>query len=95
MPTYIRDTQKHFERLSQALEIGDCEAVATHAHALKGVGRNLSVERLSHVAHQMEQAGRDNDIEVSTLLFSGLKTEIEKVLSVLSQCDWIEKAKMV
>jgi hypothetical protein len=43
----------------------------------------------------MEQAGRDNDIEVSTLLFSGLKTEIEKVLSVLSQCDWIEKAKMV
>jgi hypothetical protein len=30
-----------FEKLSQALEIGDCTAIAAHAHALKGVGRNL------------------------------------------------------
>ena len=51
--------------------------------------------RLADVAHQMEQASRDNDIEASTLLFNGLKTEIDKVLTVLSQCDWIEKAKEV
>ena len=93
MPTYIKGTKEHFEKLSQALEIGDCAAIAAHAHALKGVGRNLSVERLADVAHQMEQVGREEDIEASTLYFSGLKIEVEKVLSVLSQSNWIEKAK--
>jgi hypothetical protein len=60
---------------------------------IKGVGRNLSVEQLSDLAYQMERAGRDNDIEASTLHFSGLKTELEKVLMVLSQSNWIEKAE--
>jgi HPt (histidine-containing phosphotransfer) domain-containing protein len=94
MPTYIKDIQGHFDRLSQAVKSADCESIAAHAHALKGVGRNLSIERLSDIADQMEQAGRDNDIEVSTLHFNGLRIEVEKVLTVLSQCDWIEKAKM-
>jgi signal transduction histidine kinase/CheY-like chemotaxis protein len=94
MPAYIKDTQDHFEKLSQALEVGDCAAIAAHAHALKGVGRNLSVDRLADVAHQVEQAGRENDIEASTLHFNDLKTEVEKVLMVLSQSNWIEQAKM-
>jgi PAS domain S-box-containing protein len=92
MPTYMKDTHDRFEKLSKAVEIGDCTAIESHAHALKGVGRNLGVDQLSDLAHQMERAGRDNDIEASTLHFSGLKAEIEKVLTVLSQCDWIEKA---
>ena len=93
MPIYIKDTQEHFEKLSQAVKSGDCAAIAAHAHALKGVGRNLSVDPLSDLACQMEQAGRDNDIEASTLLFNGLRTAIEKVIAVLSQSDWIEKAE--
>ena len=60
----------------------------------KGAGRNLSIERLSDIASQMEKAGRENDIEVSTLLFKDLKSEVDKVVTVLSQSDWIEKAKM-
>jgi two-component system, NtrC family, C4-dicarboxylate transport sensor histidine kinase DctB len=95
MPTYIKDTKEHFEKLSHAVEIGDCAAIAAYAHALKGVGRNLSIEQLSDLAYQMERAGRENDIEASTLLFNSLKMEIEKVMMVLSKCDWIEKAKMV
>jgi len=93
MPSYIEDTTEHFEKLSQAVKTGDCSAIACHAHALKGVGRNLSMEQLSDIACQLEQAGRDDDIEASTLLFCTLKIEIEKVLKVLSQCDWIAKAK--
>ena len=94
-PAYIKDTQELLAKLSQALEMADCAAIAAHAHALKGIGKNLSVERLADVAHQMEQASRENDIEVSTLHFNNLKTEVKKVLMVLSQCDWIEKAKEV
>jgi two-component system sensor histidine kinase/response regulator len=94
MPTFTKDIQKHFNKLSHAMEIGDCASIAAHAHALKGVGRNLGIERLSDVAGQMEQAGRENDMEACTLLFDGLKIEIGKVLTILFQSDWIEKVKM-
>ncbi len=90
MPTYTKDIQKHFEKLSHAMEIGDCTAIASHAHALKGVGRNLSIEPLSEIASQMEKAGRGNDMEASTLLFNDLRTKVGQVISTLSQCDWIE-----
>jgi len=94
MPSYIEDTTEHFEKLSQAVKTGDCVAIAYHAHALKGVGRNLSIDRLSDIARQMEQAGRDDDIEANTLYFNDLKPEVEKVLAVLSQSDWMDRAKM-
>ena len=94
MPSCFEDMKELFEKLTQAVKVGNCAAIAAHAHALKGVGRNLSVDQLSDLAYQMEQAGRDNDIEASTLHFSGLETEIEKVLMVLSQCNWVEKVKM-
>ena len=43
---------------------------------------------------QMEQAGREDDMEACTILFDGLKIEIGRVLAILSQSDWIEKVKM-
>jgi len=94
MPTYTEDIQSHFDKLSQAIKNGDCRSIASHAHALKGVGRNLGIERLFDIAGQTEHAGREKDIEVSTVHFNALKLEIEKVLTVLSQWNWIEKAKM-
>ena len=94
MPSYIKDTKEHFEKLSLAVEIGDYASIASHAHALKGVGRNLSVGQLSDIACQMELAGRENDIETATLLFSTLGIEIEKMLTVLSPYNWIDEARM-
>jgi len=95
MPTYIEDTKKHFEELSEAVKMGDCAAIASEAHALKGAGRNLSLDHLADLAGQMEHAGRENDAETCTLLYSSLSTEIEKVLSVLAACDWTAKEKTV
>jgi CheY-like chemotaxis protein/HPt (histidine-containing phosphotransfer) domain-containing protein len=95
MPLYIKDTQEHSDRLAVAVDMGDCASMASHAHALKGVGRNLGVERLSDIASQMENAGRKNDIETGTLLLNDLKTETEKVLTVLNQCDWTVKEETV
>jgi len=95
IPIYTKDIQNHFNKLSEAVEQGDCTSMALHARALKSVGRNLSVERLFDIAFQMEHASRSHDIEAGTLLFNSLKNELNKVLTVLSQCDWIEKAKAV
>ncbi|MCF7974742.1 MAG: response regulator [Phycisphaerae bacterium] len=93
MPLYIQDIQKHYAALSEAVKLADCESLASCAHALKGVGRNLSVERLFDITGQMEHAGRANDIEAGTLLFGSLRQEIERLLTALSRPDWIERVK--
>jgi len=83
VPAYIRDSAKHINKLSQAMEQADCASIALHAHVIKGVGRNLSIERLSDIAGQMENAGREDDIEAAILLFNGLKDEVDAVLTAL------------
>jgi len=94
IPAYIEDTKDHFEKLSQALKLGDCPSIAFHAHALKGVSRNLDIKRLGDITSQMERAGRENDIETVTLLYSSAEAEVDRVLESLSQPGWIEKVKM-
>ena len=69
MPSYINDTKAHFKKLSRAVETADCPSIASHAHALKGVGRNLSVDRLSDIAYQMERAGGENDSDKATTAY--------------------------
>ena len=93
MPAYTSDIQSLFEKLTEAVEIGDCASIASYTHALMGVGRNLGIERLSDIAGQMQYSARENDIEANTLLLKDLTIEIEKVLSVLNRREWIEKAK--
>ncbi|NQV31316.1 MAG: response regulator [Phycisphaeraceae bacterium] len=85
MPTYAKDMQEHLDKLFHAVESENCESIASHAHALKGVGRNLGSGQLTEIAGQMECSGKKNDVEKSTLLINDLKIEIEKVLTVVSQ----------
>ena len=65
------------------MKSGDSEAIASHAHAIKGAGRNLGVKSLSGIAGQLEFAGRENDLETTTSTFDELKREFEKVMSFL------------
>jgi len=95
LPTYLKNIQEHFAKLSHAIGNGDCESIASHAHALKGVGRNLHIESLFDIAGQMECASRENNIETSTILLNNLQTEIERIVVCLSQCDWLEKKTMI
>ena len=93
LPTYLKDNKENFEKLSEAVKSGDSKAIASHAHAIKGAGRNLGVKRLSDIAGQLEFAGRDNDIEAFTPLLDKLEVEFEKAMTFLSRTDWIEIAK--
>ncbi|MFC1761699.1 ATP-binding protein [Planctomycetota bacterium] len=95
MPSYLKDTQTYFSGLEEALHAGDCNGIVLSAHALKGAGRNLSVKCLAKIAEQMEQAGRNSDIEAATLLFNPLKDEVDKVLGILSQPDWMDHLKTI
>ena len=93
LPVYLKDNEEHFRDLTEALQSQDLAAVASRAHAICGAGRNLGALALTDIAHQMEIAGRKNDLEETKRLFPSFKREIEKVLAFMSQPDWMDIAK--
>ena len=94
LSVYFNDIVANFDRLCEAVDAGHGDSIASMAHALKGVGRNLHVEALFNSAGPLESAGRANDLEACTLHFKNVKIQTEKVLTALSQCDWIETPNM-
>ena len=92
-PIYLADNEKYFAQLTEAVQSGDAAAVRSNAHAIKGASRNFRAARLMDIAAQMERAGKEGNMEMAAAILGELKTEYEKVMSFLSQPDWIEIAK--
>jgi len=92
-PIYLADNEKYFAQLSEAVQSGDAMAVRSNAHAIKGASRNFRAKRLMDIAAQMERAGKEGNMEMAASILGELTTEYEKVMSFLSQPDWIEIAK--
>ena len=93
VPIFLKDNKERLEKLEEAVKAADAEAVKLYAHAIKGAGRNVGAQSLSDIAHKMECAGGEGDIEACIVLFDSVKTELEKVMTFLSRPDWIEVAK--
>jgi CheY-like chemotaxis protein/HPt (histidine-containing phosphotransfer) domain-containing protein len=93
VPIFLNDNKERIEKLTDAVETGDAKTLKLYAHAVKGAAGNIGAIRLSDIAHRLECAGRENDLEAASWLFDALKTELEKVVAFLSLEDWIEIAK--
>jgi len=93
VPIFLNDNKERLEMLTEAVKAGDAKAINLYAHAVKGAGRNIGAKQLSDIAHCLECAGRENDVEAAVPLFDKLKAELEKVMTFLSRTDWIEIAK--
>ena len=93
VPIFLNDNKERLEILTKAVKAGDAQAIRLYAHALKGAGRNIGAKQLSDIAHCLECAGRENDLEAAVSLFDKLKAELERVVTFLSRTDWIEIAK--
>jgi HPt (histidine-containing phosphotransfer) domain-containing protein len=78
------DTQRLYENLCQALKSQECSSIASHAHALKGVGRNLGIEPFVDVADRIERAGNKDDVETCLQLFADLSHHVENTLNGIS-----------
>jgi len=61
--------------------------------SIKGAAKNIGAERLSDIACQLENAGRESNLELAISIYKELKTEYEKVVLFLSQPDWTQTAK--
>ena len=62
--------------ISQAVRLGDGEALQRAAHALKGCIANLGAKRAGAVALHLEDIGRSGDLRDAEAVFSRLETEI-------------------
>lgn len=92
-PIFLDDNKERFDKLTDAMQSGDTEAVKLYAHAIRGAGGNFGAKRLSEIAHRLECAGAKNDLEAAAPLFDELRIEFEKVVSFVSRPDWIEIAQ--
>ena len=93
MPEYLKHIKKHFDQLTVAVEQRIAEEIRSHAHALKGVGRNLGSKSLLAVGLAMERAGEAGQVEAAVSMYSVMETEIGELVAFLSKEDWPDLAK--
>ncbi len=93
LPTYLEESRKHFKALVSAVDTSNAAEVKLHAHAIKGVGRNLGVARLSEAAWPLESAAGKGDLSQAQELLKKVADEFDKFEKFISRPDWIEIAK--
>ena len=92
---FLDDAPRSLELAAGAIEAGDPEGVKLYAHRLKGAARHIAAKELSEEAYRLERASREKDMAIAARLFEQVRDEFEKVVSFLSQSDWIERAKQL
>ena len=73
--------------ISDAVEIGDGDALMKAAHTLKGSVGNFGAKAAFEAAIKLEVMGRNNDLDKATDAFDDLEKEIEKILPALSALE--------
>lgn len=93
IPTYIADNKEHLQELISAVKKANATDIVSHAHAIKGAGRNLGVVQLSKAAMQLETMARQGDLSKKEELLKDIIFEFDRIEKFVSQPDWIETAK--
>jgi PAS domain S-box-containing protein len=93
MPTYLPSNREHLQKLISAVNAANATDIVSHAHAIKGAGRNLGVVQLSKVAMQLETMARQGDLSKKDELLKSIIFEFDRVEKFVSQPDWVEIAK--
>jgi two-component system, sensor histidine kinase and response regulator len=70
---FVQSTPSRVAAITAAVESGDAEAAGEEAHALKGASATFGATRLATISSDLEQAGRDDDIETARSLLPDLE----------------------
>ncbi|MFC3681483.1 Hpt domain-containing protein [Bacterioplanoides pacificum] len=60
---YIEDSDRRLPQLQQALTAADAAELRELAHSFKGASSNISAVTLTELCRQLEQAGRDEQLD--------------------------------
>ena len=80
---YLEDISRMFAELEAAVQACDSKAVHYSAHTICGLSSNFDAFPTINVARRIEQAGRDQKLDICKTLLEPLKLEIEKVIMEL------------
>lgn len=81
---FLQKTPELLQEIEQALDSQDCEALARHAHSLKGMIGVFTTKAPFETVRDLEQAGRDKNHTSSKELFQKLIPQINNLFSQIS-----------
>ena len=77
----------HMEKIKDALDRGDNNALEKEAHQLKGAAASLSVTGVAAKAFDLERMGK-GDLEINSDAISDLEGEIKRFIDYIDNFDW-------
>src|SRR5437660_10541879 len=83
---FKEDAPRHVEALRDAVQRGDAAAVASEAHALKGMLSNLSSKHAAATAAQLEGLGRENRCAEFARPFEALEVQVRQFTLEIENC---------
>jgi len=81
--TYLGNSPKLLENISQALPEADLEAIYINAHQLKGGSGSIGAMQVCRLANQIEEKARTGDESNLSELFSEMQSAYELVVTEL------------
>lgn len=83
LETYIQDSKVRIDDIRSALAAGDGETVRRAAHSLKGSSGNLGANRMAALCLDVENKGREGQLDGLDIDLSTIETEYKKVSSIM------------
>ncbi|UCD49881.1 MAG: response regulator [Phycisphaerales bacterium] len=87
LPDYLHTAGQHMAMLVVAVEVGQAEETARHAHSLRGVALNLGANRVADAAQRVEHAARRGDMDTAVATLPEVQTEHKMMSAFLSGED--------
>ncbi len=81
---FLDDVPERMKLLRNALKDGDGEQVARAAHAIKGAAANLSATQIFETALQLEQWGREGQLDQSAASIASLDEALVELRAFLA-----------
>ena len=76
---FLDNVRAQIETIHQAISNGDGEVVWKEAHSIKGGAANLTADRLSEIAFELEKVGKSSALEEGGEVLGRLKKEFYRL----------------
>jgi HPt (histidine-containing phosphotransfer) domain-containing protein len=85
LDVFLEDTPHQIESLRAAQRAGDVELIARQGHTIKGASSNISALRLKEIAYDIEQAGKQGELDRVSELLGMLEEQFRELQKHLSR----------
>ena len=80
---FVDDAPRHLEKIREALDARDGEALRRAAHGLKGAAANFDAEGVVSAARTLEEIGRTGEFGAHDAVWRSLTFETDRLISIL------------